>query len=454
MRGLALAARDNGYTVSGLDESAVPPGSTWLDEHNIIWWPRFDAVHLDGVTKVIITGAHITPASPVILEAAKRDIPVQSFAEFFGEVTEGKQVVAVAGTHGKTTTSALITWLLESAGRQPDFLIGIRPFNFDTSVRLGQGGVAVVEADEYHASSLHPKSKAQYYHPDILVLTSVEHDHPDVFPDLASVQARFREIVGALPKSGTLIACLDGANVAPIASAAPCLVVTYGDNQGNVQARNIAYVAEGIELDVEVNGQMMGHLAVSLYGKHNVLNVLGAVAAAMAAGLTFDEIIAGAASFKGAYRRFNVRTAPTDTVVVVDDYAHHPTEVATNIQAAQLHYPGSRVIAVLRPHTYSRTKALMSEYHAALAAADVVYVTDVEGAREAESEKTVSGQDVVAGVTNIPAYFVPDRDQLITDLAADAKPGDVVLCFTVSGYNDLAGELARTLPKAGAANQN
>jgi UDP-N-acetylmuramate--alanine ligase len=444
MRGLALAARDIGYQVTGLDEPAAPPGSDWLDEHNFVWHRHFDSIQLEGVTTVIVTGAHVTKDSLVIVEARRRGIPVQSYAEFFGQLTLGEQVIAVAGTHGKTTTTALIAWILESAGRRPDFLIGIQPFNFPASVRYAGADVAVVEADEYKASTLDTKSKAQYYHPDILVLTAVEHDHPDFFTNLAAVERRFKTIVAALPKHGHLIACAEADNVLKIAEQAPCRSTSYGIEAGDIRARNITYLPEGIEFEAERDGEVLGHLAVNLYGRHNVLNTLGAIAAAIEHGLSFNDILTGAATFKGAYRRFTIVSAPQAEITVIDDYAHHPTEVATNLEAAKLHFKGHRVVVIFRPHTYSRTAALLSEYQAAFDNADLVFITDIEGARETGNVATVSGQDIVDKLT-MPAQYEPDRAQLINHVASQVKPGDVILCLSVSGHLSMAQELAAAL---------
>jgi UDP-N-acetylmuramate--L-alanine ligase len=440
MRGLALAARDNGYEVTGLDEPAVPPGSDWLDEHKFKWFRKYEPKQLDGVTAVIVTGAHVTNETPVIVDARRRGLPVQSYAEFFGLLTQDEPVIAVAGTHGKTTTTALIAWLLESAGRHPDYLVGIQPFNFDSSVRFDHSKVAVVEADEYRASALETKSKAQYYHPDTLVLTAVEHDHPDMFPNLQDVNDRFVEIVEAIPKTGRLIACAESPAVLEVAKSAACPVTTYGHEAGDLRARNLTYLPAGLELEIEKDGEILGHLAVSLHGRHNVLNTLAAVAAALNHGLTFEEILFGAASFKGAYRRFNVVSKPEAKVTIVDDYAHHPTEVAANIEAAKLHFKGHRVVVVFRPHTYSRTAALLNEYHAAFKDADLVFITDIEGARETGAVPTIDGRAIVEGLS-APAHYEPDRTKLPDHVAAKAQKGDVILCLSVSGHQNLAQEL-------------
>ena len=441
MRGLALAARDNGYRVSGLDPTAVPPGSDWLDEHQITWWRKFEPEQLVGVTTIIITGSGVTTEHPAIEAARQADIPVQSFAEFWGHLTAEAEVIAVAGTHGKTTTTALIAWLLESAGQNPDYLVGIQPFNFPASVRFAGSKVAVVEGDEYRASVFDSKSKVQYYHPDTLVLTSVEHDHPDMYENLAAVEARFIEIVAALSRDGQLIACAESETVKKVAKSAACSVTTYGLGDGNFRARNIAYLPEGLEFEVDHENEILGHIAVPLYGRHNVLNTLAAITAVLQQGLSFTQVLVGLASFKGAYRRFNIVSKPEAAVTVIDDYAHHPTEVVTNIEAVKLHFKHRRVIVIFRPHTYSRTKALLQEYQAAFKDADRVFITDIEGAREVGAEQIVSGNDIVQPIGSHASYE-PDRSELIEHVKAVAKAGDVTLCLSVSGHKDLAANIA------------
>lgn len=444
MRGLALAAKRQGHLVTGLDEHATSgAGTDWVTAQGIEWTTKPDPELLTGIDLIIISGA--TPKDyPLLEEARRRSIRIMSFAEYLGEVTTTKHVIAVAGTHGKTTTTSLITWLLEAAGKAPDYLIGIRPFNFNSSARLTGADTVVVEGDEYRASALDNKSKIQYYHPDVMVLTSVEHDHPDIFPTLDSVLDRFREIVAELPKTGRLVAWAANEAVAQVTEAATCPIITYGLETGDYTPRNIAYLPAGIEFDLENGGGILGRIAVPLYGKHNVLNVLAATAVARQEGLAPDQIIAGAATFKGAYRRFNLINQPDASITVIDDYAHHPTEVNTTLEAARLHFAGRRIIAVFRPHTYSRTSALLREYQNAFGSADLVYLTDIEAAREQGSDHTVSSLDITKALP-MPALFVPGRADLVARIRRDAKPGDVIVCMSVSGYDNLAADLAETL---------
>lgn len=448
MAGLALAAQNRGYTVSGLDEAGGPPMSDWLSEHGLKWSRDYRPDQLDGVDTIIISGQHGSDDHPVIMAAREQNIRILSFAELFGELTSGKNVIAVSGTHGKTTTTSYIAWLMQSAGRQPDYLIGIRPFNFDASSRLDGADTVVVEADEYKASTLDNRSKFEFYHPNTLVITSVEHDHPDVFPDLQSVIDRFERVVSSLPADGRLVVWAGSDTAQAIAAQAPCQVITYGLEEGDYTAGNIAYLPTGIEFDVQHGADVLGRLAVPLYGRHNVLNALAGTVAALNNGLTFDEILSGATTFKGAFRRFNIVSGPDSPVTVIDDYAHHPTEVQTTIEAAKLHFHKQRLVVVFRPHTYSRTKALLSEYHQSFKGADVTYITDVESARESAQEQTVTGADIVNGLPD--AFFEPGRDRLVERIVEEIQPNDVVLCMSVSGYNKLANELAERLAEVTA----
>ncbi|MBW3538519.1 UDP-N-acetylmuramate:L-alanyl-gamma-D-glutamyl-meso-diaminopimelate ligase [Candidatus Parcubacteria bacterium] len=455
MRGIALACQRLGYRVTGTDETAYPPGSDWLDRQGMKWWRMSDPAHVQGATQVIISG-HIAGGHPELAEARRLRLPVRSFAELIGELAASQRRIVVAGTHGKTTTTSLIAWLLESAGRQPDFLAGIQPNNFDTSVRLAlagpgtgrAGGVMVIEGDEYRASQLDERSKFAFYEPDVLVLTSIEMDHPDLFKDIAEIKQRFEQLAGGLPPDGRLYYWAESALVREVGSQASAPGMSYGLSRGDWQAHAVTYTPAGTEFDLFRGGDLLGRLNVPLYGQHNVLNSLAAVAVAMGEGVTLEQIAEGLAGFKGASRRFERVPGQGAAVTVIDDYAHHPTEVKTTIEAVRLHFKGAersgRVIAVFRPHTYSRTLALLPQYQAAFAAADRVFIAEIEGAREQHLAASVNGVDVARAAGEHAAYE-PDRAKLMEAVLAAAGPGDTVLCMSVNGYDGFAQEVARRL---------
>lgn len=443
MGGLALASQQQGFIVSGLDETAGPPMSDWLDENSLNWTTKYSPELLKDVDTIVISGHHGKEDHPIIKEARERNLKILSFAELFGQLTMGKKVIAVAGTHGKTTTTSLIAWIIESAGLKPDYLIGVRPFNFKSSSRLENAKIVVVEADEYKASTLDDQPKFNYYHPDTLILTSIEHDHPDAYPTMDSYLNAFKKLVGDLPKIGKMIVCADDELALEVSKSSAAQVITYSLRSGNFTAKNIDFNEKGISYQVIKNGESLGELTASVYGKHNVANSLAAVAATLNEGLSFDQIKRGAATFKGAFRRFNILV--NDKITVIDDYAHHPTEVKTTIEAAKLHFSGRRLIVIYRPHTYSRTQTLLKEYYQAFDGADKLYMCDVEPARELANQRTVSGQEIIDGLPDDlknNSVFVPDRSDLVTQVVENSEPGDVILSMTVSGYDDVANELA------------
>lgn len=437
MRGVALAAQELGHTVTGMDDGAYPPAE-WLAQHGITWWGKPDPAHLKGVSTVIISG-HIQPDNPELQAALKQNIPVRSFPEFVGELTAGARRIVVAGTHGKTTTTSLLTWILECAGLKPDYLIGIKPHNFDTSVRLGRSQVAVIEGDEYRSSQLNDHPKFTYYRPEVLVLTSIEMDHPDFFKDLDDIKERFRGLVAELPATGRLYHWQGSEAVREVAEAAKAERHSYGFEQADWHPEHIRYEPEGIQFVLKHHDDELGELAGPIYGQHNVLNCTAAAAVALGEGVPFETISQALASFKGATRRFERVSAEDAPVTVLDDYAHHPTEAKTTIEAVKLHFPG-KMIAVYKPHTYSRTEKLLTEYHQAFVGADEAFITEIEAAREKRNAKTVSGEDIAKGAGKHVRYQ-PDREKLLKAILKQAEPGTTVLCMSVNGDNEFATEL-------------
>jgi UDP-N-acetylmuramate: L-alanyl-gamma-D-glutamyl-meso-diaminopimelate ligase len=439
MAGVALAASKLGYTVTGTDEGAYPPMSTWLTKQGINYWTTPDLAHLEGVTMLVLGGG-VKPDHPELVEAQKLKLPIKSYPELVSELLGDARRIVVTGTHGKTTTTSLISWILESAGKKPDYLIGIKPHNFDSSVRLSGSQIAVLEGDEYRSSQLDTSSKFSRYKPNVAIITAIEHDHPDLFPDLESVVERFEGLVSDLPEDGRLYYCQASEVVRDVAVTSKALHESYGEG-GDWEPRNVQFDADGIHFDLAHHDEVLGRLDVPLYGEHNVLNATAAAAVALGEGLSFEELAKGCKSFKGASRRFERVSKKGAKVVVIDDYAHHPTEAETTIDAVTKHFDG-RVIAVFRPHTYSRTLGLLEEYQRAFDGADVAYIAEIEGAREAGLETQVSGADI-AKATHV--HYQPDRAKLVAAVVNEAKPGDVVLCMSVNGYEKLAEELAEKL---------
>lgn len=442
MRGLALAARELGYMVTGTDEGAYPPGSDWLDEHQFTWWRKPAVTHLKGVDEIIVSG-HIQPEHRELVAARQQGIPVRSFPELVAELTARARRIVVAGTHGKTTTTSLIAWILEAAGRHPDFLVGIAPHNFGSSVRLAGATVAVIEGDEYRSSQLDDVPKFLHYRPDVLVVTSIEMDHPDFFKDIDAVTERFQELAQAMSKTGRLL-YWEGSEIARgLTKRFPGEHQGYGLADADWTAEHVRFEAEGLRFTLKHHREVLGELAVPLFGEHNVLNAIVAVAVALDEGIPFDVVQRALEEFRGTTRRFDRVTEPGDPVIVLDDYAHHPTEVQTTIRAAKLHFPG-RVIAVYKPHTYSRTKKLLKEYQQAFGDADLAFITEIESAREQGQRPAVSGADIAQRAGKSVRY-VAKRKDLLEAVAKAARHGDTILCMSVNGNQGFAQALADRL---------
>jgi UDP-N-acetylmuramate: L-alanyl-gamma-D-glutamyl-meso-diaminopimelate ligase len=444
MRGLALAARELGYTVTGTDEGAYPPGSDWLDEHDFTWWRTPAATHLRGVDEVIISG-HIQPEHKELVAAQKQGIPIRTFPELVAELTARERRIVVSGTHGKTTTTSLITWILEAAGRHPDYLIGIKPHNFESSVRLAGAKVAVIEGDEYRSSQLDEVPKFLHYRPDVLVVTSIEMDHPDFYDDLEAITKRFKELTKGMTKDGRLLVWQGSEAARALTRRFKGTAETYGLADADWSAEHVRFEPEGLRFTLKHHREALGELAVPLFGEHNVLNAIAASAVALEEGVPFEVLQRALEEFKGATRRFDRVTEPGDPVLVLDDYAHHPAEVETTVRAASLHFPG-RVIAVFKPHTFSRTKELLKEYQQSFKDADLTFITEIESARESGKEKTVSGADIARGAGKDVKY-IADRGKLLEAVLKVIQPGDTVLCMSVSGNDSFAQAVADAVHK-------
>ncbi|MSU76075.1 UDP-N-acetylmuramate--L-alanine ligase [Patescibacteria group bacterium] len=443
MRGLAAAAQELGNTVTGTDDGKYPP-TEWLEAHpDIQTWNKPAVSHLKDIDEIIISG-HIQPDHPELVAAQEKGIPVRSFPELVAELTKRARRIVVAGTHGKTTTTSLLTWIFETAGHHPDYLIGIKPHNFDSSVRLAGSRVAVIEGDEYRSSQLSSDSKFVHYHPDVLVLTSIEMDHPDFFKDLADITGRFKTLVASVPKKdGRLVYWKGSETVRKIATSAKAPADSYDAADADWSSSQVRFGPDGIQFTLRHHDEDIGQFQTRLYGPHNVLNATAAIAVALEEGVAVDVVQQALETFEGSSRRFDLITEPGDTVTVLDDYAHHPTEAKATIEAATLHFPG-RVIAVYKPHTYSRTQELLKEYHGAFGDADVIFITEIESAREESKAKTVSGADVAKGIGK-NAKYVADRSKLLKAVLDAAEPGDTIVSMSVNGNDGFAEALAAKL---------
>jgi len=439
MSGLARLLLAAGHRVTGSDraESATLEALRSLGAE--VWAPH-DGARL-GRPDLVAASTAIRATNPELVAARILDIPVLGRAQLLALLMAGRTGIAVAGTHGKTTTTGMVVAILEAAGLDPSFAVGGDFKASGINAAAGTGPHFVAEADESDGSFLE-------LDPTVAVVTNVEADHLDHWGDLASVTAAFRSFVGRLPAGGTAVLCADDPGALALAPAAPCRVVTYGlAAAAGVRGEVLALDAWSSEFTVSAGDRPLGQVTLAVPGRHNVQNGLGAIAAALAVGAPFAAAAAALARFTGAVRRFHLR-AEVAGITVIDDYAHNPPKVAAALSAARLG-PWKRVVAVFQPHLYSRTRLFAAEFGRALAGgADLVVVTDVYAARE-DPEPGVDGA-LVAGAArqarpDLDCVYEPDRAALAARVAALLQPGDLVLTLGAGDITTLADELAPLL---------
>ncbi len=444
--GLSAIARlllEMGYTISGSDR-VLSPFAAQLQADGAHIFVGHHPQHVVGADWVVRSSA-VPEDNPEVRAAQALGIPVYKRADFLGHLMEGRLGIAVAGTHGKTTTTGMIAWLLFALGRDPSFILGSTLINLKTNARAGRGRPFVIEADEYDRMFLGLK-------PFYTVVTNVEHDHPDCYPTFEDLYAAFQAFIALTPADGAVIACLDdpAANTLAVqARREGQTVVGYG-LQGD-QTLHTPYFSLARALrpnqrggfDFEAVSNLFPEtdavlVSLQLPGRHNVQNALAALAVAGLMGLPPRKAAEALGEFRGTGRRFEV-LGKVNGIVVVNDYGHHPTEIRATLAAARDRYPGQRLWAVWQPHTYSRTQALFDQFVQAFDQADHVIVTEVYASREAKQDFTAA--EVVSSMHHPAARFLPDLEQAARHLLDHLRPGDVMIVFSAGDADRIAEQV-------------
>jgi UDP-N-acetylmuramate--alanine ligase len=449
--GLSAIARlllESGYTVSGSDRALTPfaeevrkAGATVYVGHH----PR----NLTGVDWVVRSSA-VTEENPEVKAAKRTGIPVYKRADFLGRLMEDKTGIAIAGTHGKTTTTAMTAWVLSRLDRDPSFIVGGVVNGLGVNAHAGKGKVFVIEADEYDNMFLGLK-------PRIAVVTSIEHDHPDFFPTLESMYHAFEKFVGLLPEDGTLIVCAEDPGAAaliPHVRKEGRNVISYGV-QGDMtinsplwmQARELKVNRRGgydFTATTNLASKTSGSVKVSLQvpGQHNVRNALAVLAVIGVLGLSRKKAAQALAEFTGTGRRFELR-GEVDGISIFDDYAHHPTEIRATLSGARARFPKGRIWAVWQPHTYSRTRTLFLDFARAFKDANEVIVTEVYAAREPKQDFTSA--EVVSAMPHLSARYIKTLPKVTEYLLEQLQPGDVVLVLSAGDADQVSTEVVKGL---------
>ncbi|MBC7871762.1 MAG: UDP-N-acetylmuramate--L-alanine ligase [Chitinophagaceae bacterium] len=438
--GLSAIARvmlQQGYTVSGSDRGSNAQTEALTRDGVTIYKGHDPAYVLDA--EMVIVSSAVTSNHIEVLAAQSQGIPVYKRSDMMAALMSGHINIAVAGTHGKSTTTALVTHILIEAGQNPSYIVGSAMGNTGTNAAVGSGRIFVIEADEYD-------NMFHGLQPNIEIITSIEYDHPDFFPTPNAYIDSFSRFIGLLPKDGLLIACADDVTTNIFAENRFIVnlpITTYGISNPRAAWRAVRLRSSegGTAFEVVRRGAVLGTVNLPLSGRHNVLNALAALIAADSQGVTFTDAAAALKKFKGLARRFEVR-GESDGVIVIDDYAHNPTKIKATLQAARFRYPDAQIWAVWQPHTYTRTQTLLDLYAAAFDNANHVLVTEIYAAREQPIEG-INGAEVVKAIQHKDVCFIASLSDATDYLLKAVKAPAVIIVMSAGDATQISADYLR-----------
>ena len=445
MAPLAGMLAESGHRVTGSDAGVYPPASTLLEGLGIRWTNGFAAAYLDPAPDIVVIGNALSRENPEVEFVLDRKIPYRSLPQTLEEFfLPGHDPLVVTGTHGKTTTTSMLSWILHHAGRRPNFLIGGVAENFGRSFGLGGGDEFVLEGDEYDSAFFDKAPKFLHYHPDELIITSLEFDHADIYSDLAAIELQFRRLVNLVPRRGRIVAWGESETVRGVVQKAFCPVETFGLSAGmDWLAGDLEFTEGETRFRVSHQGHEVARVRMSLAGRHNVLNALAAIAIAHGRGVGGDAIADAMAAFRGVLRRLEVK-GEASGVLVVDDFAHHPTAIRVTIDAARNRWPGRRIWAVFEPRSNTmRRKVFEPDLTASLATADAAVLGAVNRANLLGDEERLSPERVLRAIraAGRKAEGFESAAEIAEYLAGETRPGDVVLVMSNGSFDGLCGKL-------------
>ncbi len=442
MGGVAVLARALGHEVTGSDQKVYPPMSTQLEAQGIVLSEGYEPRHLEPAPDLVIIGNALSRGNPAVEHVLDRGIPYTSGAQWVAEqVLRERWVLAVAGTHGKTTTSGMLAWILEYANLKPGFLVGGVPENFGVSARLGEAPFFVIEADEYDTAFFDKRSKFVHYRPRTAILNNLEFDHADIFPDLAAIQRQFHHLVRTVPKTGLLVANGDDPALAATLEMGCWTPVENFGVAGGWQAEPLG--ADGGRFRVRLRGAEQGVVEWELIGRHNMLNALAAIAAARHAGVPVATSCAALKEFRNVKRRLELR-GTVRRVAVYDDFAHHPTAIRATLDALRARVGNRRIVAVLEARSNTMRMGVHKEELApALQAADAVLLF-----QPADFKWDMA---IVTDPLDGRARVFRTVDEIVATLGRELRPDDQVLIMSNGGFEGIHGKLLAKLAEGEAA---
>jgi len=441
MGGVAVLARQAGHKVTGSDANVYPPMSTQLEEQGIELMQGFEAEHL-GEQDQVVVGNVMSRGNPAIEHVLNKNMPYNSGPQWLAEnVLKDKWVLAVAGTHGKTTTSSILAWILEYAGLKPGFLIGGVPANFGISARLGEGSFFVVEADEYDTAFFDKRSKFVHYHPRTLVLNNLEFDHADIFEDLDAIKKQFHHLVRTVPGDGLIVQNADEENVHDVIEKG-CWSNQAGFSSDPAKAENDLWAIDNVspdgrQFDVLYQQKKQGTVNGHLLGPHNRMNALSAIIAAQHVGVPVEQSIEALKLFKGVKRRMEISGEVND-VTVYDDFAHHPTAITDTLEGLRDAIGDSRIWAVLEP----RSNTMRMGVHKQQLAASLKQANEVILFQPADVDWDMQSVVDEAGSS---AQLLRSVDSIVDLLAEQVRPGDHILVMSNGAFGGIHQKILTAL---------
>ncbi|HEV3037912.1 MAG TPA: UDP-N-acetylmuramate:L-alanyl-gamma-D-glutamyl-meso-diaminopimelate ligase, partial [Candidatus Angelobacter sp.] len=455
---LAGLLKQRGFKVTGSDAAAYPPMSDFLASINIPVAQPYSETNLKPRPDMVVVGNAISRGNPEVEHVLDERIPFRSLPDILYEYfLRSREPIVVAGTHGKTTTTSMLSWIFQSAGKDPSFLIGGIAENFNSSFALKQGKHFIIEGDEYDTAFFDKGPKFLHYFPQSIILTSVEFDHADIYADLEAVKTAFQRLVNLVPRRGKLIAYDANANVDECIARAFCPVERYGMKSGSHwQIADLNFESERTSWTVLKQGTRWAEFEFALAGEYNVLNATAAAAMASHYGIEPQAIAEALKTFKSVKRRLEVK-AQVDGITIIDDFAHHPTAIAETLKAIRTRYPSTRLWAIFEPRSNTlRRKVFEKELVKSLAVADHVVIASIFKPEAVPEEERLTVKSVVSGLTRLrkPAQEFKDADAIVDAIAPDLSSGDVVAILSNGGFGGIYEKLPRRLEELRAAKRS
>lgn len=451
MASLAGLLKDRGFHVTGSDLNPYPPMSTQIENLGIPLMKGYSKTHLEKRPDFVIIGNVITAKNEEAEEVLRLGIPYASLPQAMGEaIISDRQSIVIAGTHGKTTTTSMMAWVAEKVGVQPGFLIGGIPKNFSRSFQNPHGDFFVIEGDEYDTAFFDKVPKFLHYRPRHVIFTSCEFDHADIYKDFDHVKSAFLKLMELIPTEGTLHYWADDEAVSAIAAQSKStLRIGYGLKKGELRVRSQVTDAEGTRFEVFnfLTGKNWGEFRMVLSGDYNVLNALAVIGVSQALGWELEKVREALASFQGVKRRQEVLGEPGG-VLLIEDFAHHPTAVRETLKGLRLRYPGRKLWCVFEPRSAtSRRRVFQQDYRSSLGLADEVILAEAFDQSKISEEDRFSSAELVQGMEEDgkSAKVFPNADAIVADLKTRSKSGDLVVIMSNGGFDGIYGKLISAL---------